>query len=178
MECCPLLHRARMPALPLGRRCQERCQDPPQPEFRNWLEPEHRSWSTEKGGRDSALRCPRPRPAGGMNGVRTDTCHRVVPRLNGAETAQRTVPTNFGVPVERSCDTSSQKSAGDAFVASYGSEDANAGEKATEASLSPCGDEASPPFSAGRCGVWPQILQRFKFPAPWSGSNRAMNGRR
>ena len=48
---------------------------------------------------DSALRFHRPRPAGGMNGVRTDACHGVVPRLNGAETARRTVPTNslFGL---------------------------------------------------------------------------------
>ena len=44
-------------------------------------------------GRDSALRCPRPRPAGGTNGARTSLYTPHVPRLNGAGTAQRAIPT-------------------------------------------------------------------------------------
>ena len=63
--------------------------------------PEFQSWARENGGRDSALRCPRPRPAGGMNDARADTRSGSVPRLNGAVTAQRAVPTNFGVRVYR-----------------------------------------------------------------------------
>jgi hypothetical protein len=54
---------------------------------------------------------------------------------------------------ERSCDASSQKGAGDALVASCGSDYAAAGKNATGASLSPCGDEASPLLSAGRFGI-------------------------
>jgi hypothetical protein len=54
---------------------------------------------------------------------------------------------------ERSCDASSQKGAGDALVASCGSDYSAAGKNATGASLSPCGDEASPLLSAGRFGI-------------------------
>jgi hypothetical protein len=54
---------------------------------------------------------------------------------------------------ERSCDALSQKGAGDALVASCGSDYPAAGKNATGASLSPCGDEASPLLSAGRFGV-------------------------
>src|SRR6266850_1470905 len=45
-------------------------------------------------GRDIALRCPRPRPAGGTSAApRTPTQPACVPRLNGAGTPQRGVPT-------------------------------------------------------------------------------------
>ncbi len=51
-----------------------------------------------------------------------------------------------------SCDAPSQKVAGDALVASGGSDYATASENATGASLPP-GDEASPPLSAGHSSV-------------------------
>ena len=52
----------------------------------------------------------------------------------------------------RGCDASSQKGAGDALVASYGGDYTAAEKNATVASLSPCGDEASPPPATGNPG--------------------------
>lgn len=51
-------------------------------------------------GRDSALRCPRPRPAGGTNGAQPQNTANGFPRLNGAVTAQRAVPTMSSFPLE------------------------------------------------------------------------------
>jgi hypothetical protein len=58
--------------------------------------PENRSWARANCGRDGALRCPRPRPAGGTNCARLDAHLGSAPRLDGAVTAQRAIPTNFG----------------------------------------------------------------------------------
>src|ERR1022692_791745 len=63
------------------------------------IRPELRSGTLRRYGRDSALRCPRPRRAGGTN------CARILPRRRsfrawyGAGTAQRAVPTCFSVRV-------------------------------------------------------------------------------
>ena len=67
--------------------------------------------------------------------------------------ANLTVKPDFRSWPERSGDASSQKGAGDALVASRGSDYPAAGKNATGASLSPCGDEASPLLSAGRFGI-------------------------
>jgi hypothetical protein len=56
-------------------------------------------------GRDSALRCPRPRGAGGTNRAKYYTRQHSFRRLtlrSATETAQRAIPTNFGVRVEPS----------------------------------------------------------------------------
>jgi hypothetical protein len=60
------------------------------------MKPENRRWGIA-GGRDSALRCPRPRPAAGTNGTKPHDLAKALPRLNGAVTAPRTVPTNFSL---------------------------------------------------------------------------------
>jgi hypothetical protein len=52
-----------------------------------------------------------------------------------------------------SCDAPSQKSAGDAFVASWTSSFPDGVKNATRASLLPFGDEASPPLAPGNFGV-------------------------
>jgi hypothetical protein len=47
-------------------------------------------------GRDRALRGPRPRAAGGTNGTTVFDLAKSVPRLHGAVTAQRAIPTHCG----------------------------------------------------------------------------------
>ena len=61
------------------------------------VNPEFRSSEGTNPGRDSALRCPRPRPAGGTKSATTSTSSTLVPRRLGAGTAQRAIPANFGV---------------------------------------------------------------------------------
>jgi hypothetical protein len=51
-------------------------------------------------GRDRALRGPRPRAAGGTNGTTVLALAKSVPRLHGAGTAQRAIPTHFGFRVQ------------------------------------------------------------------------------
>ena len=50
-------------------------------------------------GRDRALRGSRPRSAGGRKGAAVGHREILIPRLNGAGTSQRDVPTHFGVRV-------------------------------------------------------------------------------
>jgi hypothetical protein len=50
-------------------------------------------------GRERALRGPRPRAAGGTNGTTVLDLAKCVPRLHGAVTAQRAIPTNFSFRV-------------------------------------------------------------------------------
>jgi hypothetical protein len=52
-------------------------------------------------GRDRALRGPRPRAAGGMNATAVFDLAKSVPRLHGAVTAQRAIPTHFGFSPKR-----------------------------------------------------------------------------
>jgi len=59
-------------------------------------EPEKLSCPSGSDGRDRALRGPRPRSAGGTNGTPVPGLTARVPRLNGAGTAQRAIPTQVG----------------------------------------------------------------------------------
>jgi hypothetical protein len=69
-----------------------------------WIEPEKLSCSLEFDGRDRAPRGPRPRSAGGTNGTTVFGRAKRVPRLNGAGTAQRAIPTNIGFRIEDGLD--------------------------------------------------------------------------
>jgi hypothetical protein len=65
------------------------------------FEPEKLSCPSGFDGRGRALRGPRPRAADGTNGTTVPDLAKSVPRLHGAVTAQRSIPTNFGFRVER-----------------------------------------------------------------------------
>jgi hypothetical protein len=68
-------------------------------------EPEKLNCASGFDGRDRALRGPRPRAAGGTNGTTVLDLAKSVPRLHGAVTAQRAIPTNFGCRVELRLET-------------------------------------------------------------------------
>ena len=62
--------------------------------------PEFRSRALDHRGRDSALRCPRPRRAVGKKCARRPVRRDLFRAYYGAGTAQRAIPTTFGVRVE------------------------------------------------------------------------------